>query len=154
MSAHNTPPTIRVEIVSAEGSLYSGHACYLTAPAQMGDVGITPGHAALLTRLRPGELCLRPPQGRTLLVYVSGGLLEVQPTVVTVLADTAIRAEDLDERVVNEARRRAEKAARQAQPGRDGMPRIDYARARAELAQAMAQYKTLQDLKRHRRKAR
>ncbi|MBM2830258.1 MAG: synthase subunit epsilon [Gammaproteobacteria bacterium] len=88
--------TIRVDIVSAEKAIFSGEAEMVFAPAMMGEVGIAPGHTPLVTRLAPGEVRVKHPDGKEEGFYVSGGILEVQPKVVTVLSDTALRAEDLD----------------------------------------------------------
>src|SRR5690606_11013129 len=102
---------IHVDIVSAEGAIYSGEARMVFAPAKMGDVGIAPRHAPLLTDLRPGEVRVQPQEGgEELFFYVTGGVLEVQPHLVTVLADSALRAEDLDEAAALEARERARQA--------------------------------------------
>lgn len=140
--------TIQVEIVSAEAAIFSGDVTFLVAPAVMGDVGITPGHTALLTRLKPGEIRVVQPEGEDLLIYVSGGVLEVQPSVVTVLADVALRAEDIDEQAAQEAKRLAEQHKERAEKAmRDGMPVFDYAKAKAELAEAAAQLQTLKDLR-------
>ena len=134
--------TIHVDIVSAEGEIYSGDAVMVFAPAKMGDVGIAPRHAPLLTELRPGSVRVQPPDGgEELHFYVSGGVLEVQPYLVTVLADTALRARDIDEAASVEAKRRAEEALR----NRETL--IDYARAQAELAEAIAQLRALEDLR-------
>lgn len=100
--------TIHVDIVSAEGAIHSGQAAMVYAPAEMGDVGIAPRHTPLITRLRAGDVRVASESGEMDYFYVSGGMLEVQPHVVTVLADTAIRARDLDEAAAVEAKRRAE----------------------------------------------
>jgi len=107
----------------------------------MGDVGITPRHSALLTRLKPGEVRLKLPGGEEKFYYVSGGMLEVQPYVVTVLADTALRARDIDEAAALEAKQHAEQMLK------DHKSDIDYAEAQAELARAIAQLQTLQRLR-------
>lgn len=129
---------IHVDIVSAEGEIYSGTAQMVFACAQEGDVGIAPRHAPLLTRLRPGEVRVRGASGTDESFYVSGGILEVQPYMVTVLADTAERAKDIDEAEAQEAKRRAEERLNQAEAD------IDYARAQAELAEAAARLRLLQ----------
>lgn len=135
--------SIHVDIVSAEHEIYSGDAAMLFAPALMGEVGIAPGHTALLTQLAPGEVRVQPVTGEAeLTFYISGGILEVQPKVVTVLSDTAVRAEDLDEKAVLEARDAAERAFH------DRDARIDYARAQAQLAEAAAQWRAIQRLRR------
>ncbi len=133
--------TLHVDIASAEEEIHSGPATVVYAPAQMGEVGIYPRHAPLLTRLKPGEVRVVTPSGEELFFFVSGGLLEVQPHVVTVLADTAIRAADLDEAAAVEAQKRAEKEMKDRKSG------IDYAQARAELAQAAAQLRAIQKLR-------
>jgi F-type H+-transporting ATPase subunit epsilon len=134
--------TIHVDIVSAEGAIYSGEAGMVFAPAKMGDVGIAPRHAPLLTELRAGGVRVQPAEGGDeLYFYVSGGVLEVQPHLVTVLADTALRARDIDEAAAVEAKRRAEDALR----NREGL--IDYARAQAELAEAVAQLRAIEHLR-------
>ncbi len=133
--------TLHVDIASAEEEIHSGPASVVYAPAEMGEVGIYPRHAPLLTRLKPGEVRVETPSGEELFFFVSGGLLEVQPHVVTVLADTAIRAADLDEAAAVEAQKRAEKEMK------DRKSEIDYAQARAELAQAAAQLRAIQKLR-------
>lgn len=133
--------TLHVDIVSAEAEIFSGTATMVFAPAEMGEVGITPRHAPLLTRLRPGEVRVQTQSGQEEMFYVSGGMLEVQPHVVTILADTAIRAHDLDEAQALEAKERAEKML--ADKGAD----IDYARAQAELAESMAQLAAIRKLR-------
>src|SRR5690606_7400850 len=102
--------TIHVDIVSAEGEIFSGEAAMVFAPAIMGEIGIAPRHAPLLTTLKPGEVRVQVPSGEEQFFYVSGGALEIQPHVVTVLADTALRARDLDEAATLETQRRAEAA--------------------------------------------
>lgn len=135
------PMTFHVDIVSAEEELYSGTAEMIFAPAVMGDVGIMARHAPLLTSLKPGEVRVVTPEGEEHLIYVSGGMLEVQPHVVTVLSDTAIRAKDLDEAAAIEAKERAEKAMA------DKASDMDYAQAEAELAEAIAQLKAIERMK-------
>lgn len=133
--------TIHVDIVSAEKSIFSGNAEMVFAPAIMGEVGILPRHAPMLTRLKPGEVRVKLSGGDEESFYVSGGILEIQPHVVTVLADTAARARDLDEAAAQEAKLRAEETLKN-QKGE-----IDYARAHAELAEAIAQLNALKRLK-------
>lgn len=133
--------TFHVDVVSAEESIYSGTAEMLFAPAVMGEVGIMPRHAPLLTTLKPGELRIKTPEGEEHFVYVSGGILEIQPHVVTVLSDTAIRAKDLDEAAALQAKERAEKLLKEKRA------EIDYATAEAELAEAIAQLHLIQKLK-------
>jgi F-type H+-transporting ATPase subunit epsilon len=133
--------TLHVDIVSAEGEIFSGEASMVFAPAQMGEIGIAPRHAPLLTTLRPGEVRVQVPNGEEQYFYVSGGALEVQPHLVTVLADTALRAKDLDEAAAKDAMQRAEEALR----GRQG--EIDSAKAQAELARAAAQLRAIERLR-------
>jgi F-type H+-transporting ATPase subunit epsilon len=134
--------SIRVDIVSAEGEIYSGEATMVFAPAIMGEMGIAPNHAPLLTTLRPGEVRVRDMEGEEQFFFVTGGALEVQPFMVTVLADTALRAKDLDEAAALEAKSRAEEAlSEQAED-------IDVATAQSELAIIAAQLKTLEKLRR------
>jgi F-type H+-transporting ATPase subunit epsilon len=132
---------LHVDIVSAEGHIHHGEATMVVAPAEMGDVGIAPRHAPLLTRMKPGEVRVKQADGTELQFFVSGGILEVQPNLVTVLADTAMRAKDADEAAALEAKRRAEEAMSSAKTD------IDLARAQAELAQAAALVHFLQKLK-------
>ncbi|MDH3980313.1 MAG: F0F1 ATP synthase subunit epsilon [Gammaproteobacteria bacterium] len=133
--------TLHVEIVSAEAEIYSGTATMVFAPAEMGEVGIAPRHTPLLTRLKPGEVRVQAQGGEEQSFFVSGGMLEVQPHVVTVLADTAIRANDLDEAQALEAKERAEKLLA------DKSADIDYAKAQAELAESMAQLAAIRKLR-------
>ena len=135
--------TIHVDIVSAEEELYSGTAQMVFAPAADGEVGILPRHAPLLTTLKPGEVRIVPPEGEgeEQFIYVSGGILEVQPHVVTILSDTAIRAKDLDEAAALEAKKRAE-AALQEKLGEE-----ELAEAERVLAEAIAQLRTIQDMR-------
>lgn len=136
--------TIDVDIVSNESAIFSGQALMVFAPASMGEVGITPRHSPLITTLRPGEVRVQLPEGGEEVFYVSGGILEIQPHVVTVLSDTALRAIDVDEAAALAAKERAEQAMQ------DRQSQIDYARAQAELAQAVAQLRTLERLRRRR----
>jgi F-type H+-transporting ATPase subunit epsilon len=133
--------TMQVEVVSAENELYSGLATMVIATAAEGDVGILPRHTPLLTRLKPGDVRVIKEDGDEELIYVSGGILEVTPTVVTVLADTAIRAHDIDEAAALEAQQKAERALKDSQAD------IDYARTKAELIQAVAQLQALKKIK-------
>ncbi len=134
--------TVHVDIVSAEAEIFSGLAEMVFAPAVMGEVGVLPGHAPLVTALKPGEVRVRLPGGEEQSFYVSSGMLEIQPHVVTVLSDTALRAADLDEAAALEAQERAKRllADRQAD--------FDEAQARAELAQAVAQLQAIRRLRR------
>ncbi|RMH12195.1 MAG: F0F1 ATP synthase subunit epsilon [Gammaproteobacteria bacterium] len=129
--------TMHVDIVSAEEAIYSGPAEMLFAPAEMGEVGVLPRHAPLLTRLNPGEVRVRH-GGEEESIYVSGGILEIQPEGVTVLSDTAVRAKDLDEAAAIQAKEKAEQALH------DKQSEIDYGLAKARLAEAAAQLKILQ----------
>ncbi len=139
--------TIHVDIVSAEGQLFSGQGEMVYAPAVMGEIGIAPRHAPLVSPLKPGEVRIDPGQGKEMEhFYVSGGLIEVQPFKVTVLADTGVRAADLDEAAALEAKRRAEDAlANQAAD-------MDLARAQAELAEAIAQLRAIERLRKRKGK--
>jgi len=132
--------TIHVDIVSAEGAIHSGQAEMVYAPGVMGELGIAPRHTPLVTSLKPGDV--RVDDGKEMMhFYVSGGILEVQPHMVTVLADTAIRANDLDEAAAIEAKRRAEEAlAGQKEE-------FEYAKAQAELAEAVAQLRAIEKLR-------
>ncbi len=136
--------TIHVDIVSSESAIFSGSASIVFAPASMGELGITPRHSPLITTLRPGEVRVQPAEGGEEVFYVSGGILEVQPHVVTVLSDTALRAIDVDEAAALAAKERAEQAMQ------DRQSEIDYARAQADLAQAVAQLRTIERLRRRR----
>ena len=134
-------PTIHVDIVSAEGEIYSGNANMVYAPARMGEVGIAPRHAPLLTALKPGEVRVEDPDGKEHFFYITGGMLEIQPHLVTVLADTALRGDQLDEAAALSAKEQAEKAL-------EGVSEeTDLARAQAELAEAEARYRAAQKLK-------
>ena len=136
--------SVHCDVVSAEESIFSGVVEFAVFPGEAGELGVYPYHTPLLTRIRPGTIRLKV-QGQAAdeLVYVSGGMLEIQPDMITVLADTAIRAHDLDEAKALEAKKRAEEALanRQAE--------IDYAAAEAELAQAIAQLQAIQRLRKH-----
>ena len=133
--------TIKVEIVSAEEDVWSGEGTMVFAPAEMGEIGIAPQHAPLLTRLKPGEIRVQQDSGDEQFFYVSGGLLEVQGHLVTVLSDTAVRADDLDEAAALEAQRRAEQALA------DRTGDMELAKAKAELIQAAAQHRAIQKLR-------
>lgn len=132
--------TIRVEVVSAEHSVYEGTAEMVVVPGEMGEIGVLPRHAPLLTRLRPGEVRIRNGENVEHL-FVSGGIVEIQPHVVTILSDTAERASDLDEARALEAKQRAEE--RMAGQLSD----IDYARAQADLAEQIARLRTIHRLR-------
>ena len=133
--------TIQVEIVSAEESIFSGEAQMVYAPAVMGEVGIAPRHTPLISPLKPGEVRLDMGDGKEEFFFISGGILEVQPHLVTVLSDTAIRAHDLNEAAALEAKKRAEEALADQQSD------LDVAKARAELAAAAAQIAAIQRLR-------
>ena len=133
--------TFHVDIVSAEEEIYSGLAEMLFAPAEMGEVGILARHTPMLTALKPGEVRIKTTDGEESSVYISGGILEIQPHVVTILSDTAIRAKDLDEAAALEAKERAEKLLQ------DKHSEVDFARAEAELAEAIAQIQTIKKMK-------
>ena len=135
--------TVHVDVVSAEKSMFSGLAEVVIAPGEMGELGIYPRHAPLLTRIKPGSVRLKlPNQEAEELIYVSGGMLEVQPNVVTILADTAIRGVDLDEGRALEAKRAAEEAKKNRASD------VDNAQAQAELIEAVAQLHAIQKLRR------
>ena len=133
--------TIQVEIVSAEESIFSGEAHMVYAPAVMGEVGIAPRHTPLISPLKAGEVRLDMGDGKEEFFFVSGGILEVQPHLVTVLSDTAIRAHDLDEAAALEAQKRAEAALS------DQRSDMDIAKAKAELAAAAAQIAAIKKLR-------
>lgn len=137
--------TLHVDIVSAEASIYSGLAEFVVVPAEMGEVGIYPRHTPLLTRLKAGSVRIKSPdKAEEDLIYVSSGILEVQPGVVTILSDTAIRGADLDEARALEAKSRAEEVMRNRTSA------MDYAQAQAELAEAVAQLAAIQKLRKTR----
>jgi F-type H+-transporting ATPase subunit epsilon len=126
--------TIHVDVVSAEQLIFSGEAEFVALPGESGELGIYPSHTPLITRIRPGAVRIRVPgQSEEEFVFVAGGILEVQPKSVTVLADTAIRGADLDEAKANDAKRRAEEMMVNKES------QVDYAKAQAELATAVAQ---------------
>lgn len=133
--------TIRCDIVSAEEEIFHGAAQLIVATGEMGELGIAPRHAPLITRLKPGQVRVILENGDEQFFYVSGGILEVQPQVVTVLADTAIRAKDLDEAAANKAKDAAERALANRTDA------MEIAQAQAELAQAMAQLQALERLR-------
>jgi F-type H+-transporting ATPase subunit epsilon len=136
---------IHVDIVSAEGHLFSGQGEMIYAPAMMGEIGIAPRHAPLVTQLKPGEVRVDPGGGKPQEhFYVSGGIIEIQPFKVTVLADTGIRAADIDEAAAQEAKRRAEDAITNQRAD------IDLAKAQIELAEAVAQLRAIERLRKRR----
>jgi F-type H+-transporting ATPase subunit epsilon len=135
--------TVHVDVVSAEESIFSGLAEFVVLPGEAGELGILPGHMPLMTRIKPGAVRLKiPNQEQEELIFVAGGVLEVQPGLVTVLADTAIRGKDLDEAKANDAKRKAEEAMASKSA------EMDFARAQAELAEAVAQLAAIQKLRR------
>lgn len=130
--------TIQVEVVSAEESIFSGEAEFVVLPGEVGELGVYPNHTPLITRIKAGAVRIRvPDENRDELIFVAGGILEIQPNLVTVLADTAIRGNDLDEARANEARRAAEEALTNAKS------KMDLARAHSELAAVTAQIQTI-----------
>jgi F-type H+-transporting ATPase subunit epsilon len=133
--------TIRCDIVSAEAEIFHGTATLVVASGEMGELGIAPRHAPLITRLKPGYVRVVAEGGEEQFFYVSGGILEVQPQVVTVLADTAIRAKDLDEVAALRAKEEAERRLS------DRTDTVEIAQAQAELAQAVAQLQAIERLR-------
>ncbi len=129
--------TVHVDIVSAEKEIFSGLAEMVFAPAELGEVGISPRHAPLISRLKPGEVRVKVSDKEIYPFYVSGGILEIQPHIITILADTAIRAKDIDEATAIEAKTRAEEALA------DKSGKIDFATAQAQLQEAVMQLRTL-----------
>ena len=132
---------MHLDIVSAEEEIFSGNVKNIIAAAMMGEVGIYPKHTPMITPLKPGEVKVISEEGEEHLFFISGGVLEVQPNIVTVLADTAIRGEDLDEAKAAESKKRAEEALA------DKSENIDAAKALSELAQAAAQLKMIESLR-------
>ncbi|MFZ2727629.1 MAG: F0F1 ATP synthase subunit epsilon [Methylococcaceae bacterium] len=133
--------SVHVDIVSAENEIFSGLAEMVFAPAEMGEVGISPRHAPLITKLKPGEVRVKTEGKEEHPFYISGGILEVQPHLVTILADTAIRAKDIDEAAALAAKAKAEEALA------DKSGKLDYAQAQAQLIQAMMQLQVLDRLR-------
>jgi F-type H+-transporting ATPase subunit epsilon len=133
--------TIKVDVVSAEESIFEGEAEFVALPGEGGELGIYPQHAPLLTRIKPGTVLIRQPGGEEETVFVAGGVLEVQPQRITVLADTAVRAKDLDEKKAVEAQKAAEDAMANAESD------IDFARAQSEFATMAAQIAAIRKLK-------
>ncbi|NNM60406.1 MAG: F0F1 ATP synthase subunit epsilon [Legionellales bacterium] len=133
--------TIKVDIVSAESTVYSGQAIGVFLMGELGELGIYPGHSQLLTRLKPGYIRLQFENNNEAVFYISGGFVEIQPDIVTVLADTAERAQDIDQMAAVEAREQAERLLQ------DKQGEIDYATVLAELAQATAQIQAIARLK-------
>ena len=133
--------TIRCEIVSAEAEIFHGNATLVVATGDEGELGIAPRHAPLITRLKPGQVRVIAENGEEQFFYVSGGIIEVQPQVVTVLADTAIRAKDLDESAANRAKEEAERLLANRTDA------MEIAQAQIELAQAIAQLQAIERLR-------
>ena len=136
--------TIHVDVVSAEESIFSGEATFVALPGEAGELGVYPRHTPLITRIRPGSVRIQTPEGGEEFVFVAGGILEVQPNAVTVLADTAIRGRDLDEAKANEVKKMAEEAMANRETD------IDFAVAQTELAIAIAQLAAIQKLRQKR----
>jgi F-type H+-transporting ATPase subunit epsilon len=136
--------TVRIDVVSAEAEIFSGLAEFVVAPASMGEVGIYPNHAPMITPIKPGALRIKQPDlAEETLIFISGGMLEIQPGLITVLADTAIRGNDLDEAKALEAKAAAEEAMKNKTTD------MDYAKAQAELAEAVAQIAAIQKLRKN-----
>jgi F-type H+-transporting ATPase subunit epsilon len=136
--------TVHVDVVSAEELIFSGLAEVVVVPGQMGELGIYPRHAPLLTRIKAGSVRIkRPDVAEEELIYVSGGMLEVQPSVVTILSDTAIRGKDLDEARALEAKQMAEEAMK------NRISDLDYAQAQSELIEAVAQLRAIQQIRKN-----
>lgn len=133
--------TIHVDVVSAESLIFSGEANFVALPGEAGELGILPRHTPLITRIKPGAVRIEKADGSEEFVFVAGGILEVQPNVVTVLADTAIRGKDLDEAKAEEAKKRAEETLRNQDAS------MDYAVAQAELVSAVAQLAAIRKLR-------
>ncbi|NOT85724.1 MAG: F0F1 ATP synthase subunit epsilon [Methylococcaceae bacterium] len=133
--------TVHVDIVSAEAQLFSGLAEMVFAPAELGEVGITPRHAPFISKLNPGEVRVKISSSESPSFFVSGGMLEVQPHKITILADTAIRAKDIDEAAALEAKMKAEEALK------DKTNKMDYATAQSQLTVALMQLRTLERLR-------
>ena len=133
--------TVHCDIVSAEEEIFSGLIEFVSLTGSLGDVGITPGHAPLLTEIKPGPVELRKQGGEEDIFYVSGGFLEVQPNKVTIMADTALRAHDMSEAAAEEARKQAEQALS------DQNAEFEYSKATSQLAEAAAQLRTIQQIR-------
>jgi len=136
--------TMHVNIVSAESEIYSGTVTQVFAPAEMGEVGVMPRHAPMLSTLKAGVVRVIPQEGEEQTFFVSGGILEIQPHVVTILSDTALRAADIDEAAALEAKSRAETAMK------DKASDMDYAKAKSELIEAVAQIEALKKIRKKR----
>ena len=134
--------TVHIDVVSAEASIFSGEAAFVVAPASAGEVGIYPNHAPMITTVKPGALRIQlADTDEEVVIFISGGLLEVQPGMITVLADTAIRGHDLDEAKAIAAKLAAEEAMKNRSSD------MDYAKAQAELSEAMAQIHAIERLR-------
>ena len=134
--------TVHIDVVSAEESIFSGEAEFVVAPAGGGEVGIYPNHAPMITTIKPGALRIKQSaESEETLIFISGGMLEVQPGMITVLDDTAIRGHDLDEVKAIAAKAAAEEAIK------NRSSEVDYAKAQAELAEAVAQIQAIQKLR-------
>ena len=133
--------TIHIDVVSAEGQIFSGEATFVALPGEAGELGIYPRHTPLMTRIRPGAVRIQLPDGQEELVFVAGGILEIQPKLITVLADTAIRGEDLDEAKALEAKQQAEESMK------NKTSQLEIAKAQAELAVAAAQIAAIRKLR-------
>lgn len=133
--------TMHVDVVSAEKAIFSGLAEFMAAPGSQGELGIYPRHAPLITRIKAGSIRIKVPNASDEIFFVSGGILEIQPGVVTVLADVAIRGHDIDEAKALEAKQAAQDAMQSK------ASEVDYARAQAELVEAVAQLKTIDEIK-------
>ena len=134
-------PTIHVDVVSAEAAIFSGEAEFVVLPGESGELGIYPRHAPLITRIKPGAVRIQKVGGEEELIFVAGGILEIQPRVITVLADTAIRGHDLDEAKANEAIKKAEEARRSAKD------KQEIAVVEGELAMLAAQLAAIRKLR-------
>ena len=137
--------TMHCDIVSAEEEIFSGRITFLSLVGSLGEIGVLPGHAPLLTGIRPGPVRLRLDNGDEQVFFASGGFLEVQPSIVTLLADTAVRAEDIDEAAALEAQTAARRAIE------DRTAEVEFSLAAAQLAEAMARQRTVEELRRRRR---
>jgi len=135
--------TIRCDIVSAEQEIFHGEAEMIVATGEMGELGIAPRHAPLITRLKPGKVVVTQPGGETLDFAISGGILEVQPQLVTILADTAVRAQDIDEAAVRAAKEEAERALANKDP------KMSAEEAQTQLAMSIAQLSALERLRKN-----
>ncbi len=137
--------TMHCDIVSAEEEIFSGRITFLSLVGSLGEIGVLPGHAPLLTGIRPGPVRLRLDNGDEQVFFASGGFLEIQPSIVTLLADTAVRAEDIDEAAAAEAQAAARRSIE------DRSAEVEFSLAAAQLAEAMARQRTVEELRRRRR---